>query len=213
VNTRGIPRRSRHLRRHVNSITCRLRPVRRFTRAVRPPNREVVCVSFRKNTSGKSEKKGETFTLGGLQELEFFALFAQHLHVEVTVGFDPVLVDLDGESANESQGTLLVGKCGRDRATLTERLKDVHASEMFVTLSWQAIEGQNFINVLFHPRAGRGYFCCQWQGLGGFLGVAPIVEPAQFNEAFIGDFARHVVERIPQEMHIVRQPPGSRRTE
>ena len=38
-----------------------------------------------------------------------------------------------------------------------------------------------------------------------FLGVAPIVEPAQFNEAFIGDFARHVVERIAQEMHIVRQ--------
>ena len=63
------------------------------------------------------------------------------------------------------------------------------------------------MNVLFHPRAGRGYFCCQWRGLGGFLGVAPIVEPAQFNEAFIGDFARHVVERIAQEMHIVRQPP------
>jgi hypothetical protein len=141
--------------------------------------------------------------------LEFFALFAQHLHVEVTVGFDPVLVDLDGESANESQGTLLVGKCGRDRATLIERLKDVHASEMFVTLSWQAIEGQNFMNVLFHPRAGRGYFCCQWRGLGGFLGVAPIVEPAQFNEAFIGDFAWHVVERIAQEMHIVRQPPAA----
>jgi hypothetical protein len=29
--------------------------------------------------------------------LEFFALFAQRFHVEVTVGFDPVLVDLDGE--------------------------------------------------------------------------------------------------------------------
>jgi len=42
--------------------------------------------------------------------LEFFALFAQHFHVEVTVGFDPVLVNLDGESSNKAQGTLLVGK-------------------------------------------------------------------------------------------------------
>jgi hypothetical protein len=42
--------------------------------------------------------------------LEFFALFAQHLHVEVAVGFDPVLVDLDGESPNEAQCALLIGK-------------------------------------------------------------------------------------------------------
>jgi hypothetical protein len=35
------------------------------------------------------------FTLGGLQQLELFALLAQHLRVEVTVGFDPVLVHFD----------------------------------------------------------------------------------------------------------------------
>jgi len=33
MDTRGIPRRSRHLRRYVNSIRCRLGPVRRFTRS------------------------------------------------------------------------------------------------------------------------------------------------------------------------------------
>ena len=33
--------------------------------------------------------------------MEFFASFAQGFHVEVTVGFDPVLVDLDGERPNE----------------------------------------------------------------------------------------------------------------
>ena len=41
------------------------------------------------------------FTLGGLQKLKLFALFAQHFHVEVTVSFDPILVDFDGESPNE----------------------------------------------------------------------------------------------------------------
>ena len=46
--------------------------------------------------------------------MELFALFAQRFHVEVTVSFDPVLVDLDGESAYEPQGTLLVGKDADD---------------------------------------------------------------------------------------------------
>ena len=34
-------------------------------------------------------------TLGGLQQLELFSLFAKHFHVEITVGFNPVLVDFD----------------------------------------------------------------------------------------------------------------------
>ena len=60
------------------------------------------------------------FTLGGLQQLEF-ALFAQHLHVEVTVGFDPVLMDLDGKSANEPQSALLIGKDADDIGTAFDR--------------------------------------------------------------------------------------------
>jgi hypothetical protein len=42
------------------------------------------------------------FTLGGLQQLELLTLFTKHLHVEVTVSFDPVLVDFDREGAYES---------------------------------------------------------------------------------------------------------------
>jgi hypothetical protein len=58
-------------------------------------------------------------------------LFEQHLHVEVTVGFDPVLVDLDGEGAYEPQGTLLVGKDADDMGAaldlLIEPLKHIGA--------------------------------------------------------------------------------------
>ena len=79
------------------------------------------------------------FTLGGLQQLELFALFAQGFHVEVTVGFDPVLVDLDGEGADEPQRTLLVGKDADDMGApldlLIEPLKHIGAFEMFVMLS------------------------------------------------------------------------------
>jgi hypothetical protein len=35
------------------------------------------------------------FTLGDLQKLELLTLFAKHFHVQVTVGFDPILVDFD----------------------------------------------------------------------------------------------------------------------
>jgi hypothetical protein len=45
-------------------------------------------------------EKAVAFTLGGLQALKLFALLAQHFHVEVAVGFDPILVDRQGpESA------------------------------------------------------------------------------------------------------------------
>ena len=49
--------------------------------------------------------KAVAFTLGGLQELKLLALFAQHFHVQVTVGFDPVLVDFDRQRPNEPQGS------------------------------------------------------------------------------------------------------------
>ena len=41
------------------------------------------------------------FTLGGLQELELFTLFAKHFHIQVAVGFDPILVDFDRQCTNE----------------------------------------------------------------------------------------------------------------
>jgi hypothetical protein len=78
-------------------------------------------------------------TLGGLQELELFALFAEHFHVEVAVGLDPVLVDLDGESPNEPQRALLVGKNANDMGAaldlLIEPLKHIGALEVLVVFS------------------------------------------------------------------------------
>jgi hypothetical protein len=53
-------------------------------------------------------------TLGGLQELELLTLFAKHFHIQVAVGLDPILVDLDGQSPNQSQAALSVGKDADD---------------------------------------------------------------------------------------------------
>ena len=52
--------------------------------------------------------------LGGLQELELFALFVEHFHVQIAVGLDPVLVDFDPKSPNKPQGALLIGKDADD---------------------------------------------------------------------------------------------------
>src|SRR4029077_6586825 len=38
--------------------------------------------------SNRFVNKPSSFTLGGRQQLELYALFPQHFHVEVTVGFD-----------------------------------------------------------------------------------------------------------------------------
>ena len=49
-------------------------------------------------------------------------MFAQRFHVEVTVGFDPILVDFDGKGAYEPQGTLLVGKDADDMGAALDLL-------------------------------------------------------------------------------------------
>jgi hypothetical protein len=149
--------------------------------------------------------------------LELFALFAEHFHVEVAVGLDPVLVDLDGESANEPQRALLVGEDANDMGAaldlLIDPLEHVCAFEMLVMLSGQPVKSEGFLDVFFHPRAKFGVFFLPAQQPGGqisagFLGVTPIVEPSQFDQAVIGNLARQIVERVAQKMHIVRQPPG-----
>jgi hypothetical protein len=46
----------------------------------------------------------------GLQELKLLTLFAQHLHVEVTVGFNPVFVDFDGQGSDQPQAARFIRK-------------------------------------------------------------------------------------------------------
>ena len=36
--------------------------------------------------------------------------------------------------------------------------------------------------------------------------IATIVEPAQFDEAIVGDFARQVIERVAEKMHVTALP-------
>ena len=71
--------------------------------------------------------------------MKLLALLAEHFHVEVAVGFDPVLVDLDGESPNEPQRALLVGEDANDMSAafdlLIEPLEHVGAFKMFVVFS------------------------------------------------------------------------------
>ena len=85
-----------------------------------PEPRRDTARALTPSQSNRFVKKPSHSRLGGLQELEFFALFAQHFHVEVTVGFDPVLVDLDRESPDEPQRALLVGKDADDMGAALE---------------------------------------------------------------------------------------------
>ena len=69
-------------------------------------------------------------------------LFAKHFHVQVAVGFDPVLVDFDRQRTDQPQGAVLIGKDSDDMGAAFELLVDplehVRAFEMFVVLSGQA---------------------------------------------------------------------------
>jgi hypothetical protein len=39
--------------------------------------------------------------------LKLFTLFAKHFHVQIAIGFDPVLVDFDGKRPDQPQGVRL----------------------------------------------------------------------------------------------------------
>ena len=96
---------------------------------------------------------------------------------------------------------------------LIEPLEHIGALKMFVMLSGQPVKGQSFLDVLFHPCAELWIFLLPAKQPGrqvsaGFLGVAPIVKPSQFDQAIVGDFAGQIVERVAQEMHVAALPVG-----
>jgi hypothetical protein len=81
----------------------------------------VVCVKFSKREIRQELGKGAVaFPLGGLQELKLFGLLAKHFHVQVTVSFDPVLVDFDRQSSDQAQGALLIGISWLSRSSNSE---------------------------------------------------------------------------------------------
>jgi hypothetical protein len=58
-------------------------------------------------------------------------LFAKHFHIQVAVGLDPILVDLDGQSPNQSQAALLVGKDADDMGATLKLLINPRQSGAF----------------------------------------------------------------------------------
>ena len=79
------------------------------------------------------------FSLGGLQELKLLTLFAKHFHIQVAVGFNPILVDFDRQRPNEPQAALLIRKDSNDMGAafklLIDPLEHIGALKMFVMLS------------------------------------------------------------------------------
>src|SRR6516165_4936286 len=59
----------------------------------------------------------------------------------------------------------------------------------------------------------RGYLACHlashW-AMPRRAEIAPVVKPAQFLQAVVIDPARHVIERVPQKMHVAALPGGLR---
>ena len=66
-------------------------------------------------------------------------LFTKHFHVQVTMGFNPILVDFDRQRTNEPQAALLIRKDSNDMGSafelLVKPLEHVGAFEMFVMLT------------------------------------------------------------------------------
>ena len=76
-----------------------------------------------------------------------------------------------------------------------------------MVLARQAIKGQRLIDVFFDPAGEFGIFARPFGEPGGEIAarlgeIAPIIKPAQFLQAVIVDAARHIVERIPEEMYV-----------
>jgi hypothetical protein len=102
-----------------------------------------------------------------------------------------------------------------DFAIGTLLLQQIRRLEVFLVLARQPIEGERFLYVLLDPAAKLG--------VGGlalgqrsrevaprFGGVAPIVKSPALAQAIVVDLARHVVERVAQEVHVAALPRGLR---
>ena len=137
--------------------------------------------------------------------MKLLTLFAKDFHIQVAVGFDPILVDFDRQRTNEPQAALLIRKDADDMGAAFELLIDplehIGALKMFVVFSRKPVKGQSFLNVFFHPCAELWIFLLPSKEPGrqvsaGFLGVTSIVKPSQFDQAVVGNLAGQIVERV-----------------
>ena len=76
-------------------------------------------------------------------------------HVEVAVGFQPVLVGFNRERADQRQATFLVGEDAHDDGSaldlLVEALEHVNAPYVFVVLARQSVKHEGFLDAFLGP--------------------------------------------------------------
>jgi hypothetical protein len=96
---------------------------------------------------------------------------------------------------------------GLDRGRWERDHEHVGTFEMLVVLARQPVESQRLLDTLFDPAGQLGIFAGPLGEPGGelaarFAEIAAVVQPTQLLQAVVVDPARHVVERIPEEMHV-----------
>ena len=88
--------------------------------------------------------------LRGLSQFGFLHLL-EVTHVEIAVGFQPVLVGFNRERPDQAQATFLVGEDAQDDGSaldlLVEALEHVGALHVFVVLERQSGEGEGLLDV------------------------------------------------------------------
>ena len=119
-------------------------------------------------------------------------VLAQVVHVEVAVRFQPVLVHLGRERADQAQAAFGVGEdpddVGAPLDLLVQPLQEVGRLQVLVVLARQPVKAQRLRDVLLDPAAelgiGRLPFGEPRREVAPGLGeIAPIVEPAQLTQA------------------------------
>jgi hypothetical protein len=110
-------------------------------------------------------------------------LSAQRFHVEIAIGFNPILRDLDRESANEPQTALLVGKNADHMSAalslLIEPLKHIGALEAFVTHSGQQVQViASSCSLRAITEAWRVFLPARSSQAASFFALAPIARSA-----------------------------------
>ena len=131
-------------------------------------------------------------------------MLGQVLHVQVARTFEPVLVGLDRQCADQPQTAFRIGEdahhMGAPLELLIEALEHVGRFHVLVMGKREPVVSQRLLDVLFDPVARLGV-------LGLPLGepssdvaahldeLAPIIDPAQLLQAVIGQLARQNLPR------------------
>jgi hypothetical protein len=139
----------------------------------------------------------------------------QVIHVQVADRLQPILVRLHGECADQTQ---TAGGVGEDphhmRATfdfLVQPLQHVGRFHVPMVRQRQPVERQRFLDVVFDPGAQLGVFALPFAEPGGEVAsdlgqIAPVIEPPQLHQAVAVDLAGHVVQCVPEEVHVAALP-------